>query len=364
MSNFTERDVLDSPIIEVPVIESLFPTEPSEPIIEFAEETPTNPLNNPLNILTADTTNPVLSIDSFAGLPGETVTVPITISDSEEVESLTISLIYDTSILNLFDPDPFTATNEGVRSANNSNFVLEANNPVANVNEETGEVQIALVVTPDSPNLNGSGSAEAILEIDFEIDGDAELGSLADINLESVRVGINGSELVFDNDNLVDGDVTVGNPTLEAALDTNINRFQNSDIPGTFIFAGEAESASIRSSFPQFAEEGVAFRVADEEAEGFIPIFRFQSVNTPGTFLFVEEAERQSVNANFSADFTEEGLAFFVLPATSIIGETFFRFQNSDRPGTFLFAGEQESISIRANFPQFIEEGAAFNVAI
>jgi len=362
MSDSTERNILDSAIIEIPIIESLSPTEAEEQTIEIDNQISSNSLGEPVNILTVDTTNPVLSIDSFSGLPGEPVTVPITISDSEAVESLTINLSYDTSILNLFDPDPTTATNEGVRSANNSNFVLETNNPVANVNEETGEVQIALVVDPASPNLNENSSNGAILEIDFEIDGDADLGSLADIDLETVRVGINGNELVFDNENLVDGDIVVGNPTLEAALDTNINRFQNSDIPGTFIFAGGDESASIRANFSQFVEEGLAFRVADEAAEGFVPIFRFQSVNTPGTFLFVEEAERQSVNANFSADFTEEGLAFFVLPASSVIGETFFRFQNSDRPGTFLFAGEQESISIRANFPQFIEEGAAFNV--
>ena len=160
-----------------------------------------------------------------------------------------------------------------------------------------------------------------------------------------------------------DQEESTSTPLIDA-LDTSITRFQNSDIPGTFIFAGEEESRSIRANFPQFVEEGTAFNVADEAGEGLVPIFRFQSVNTPGTFLFVEEAERQSVNANFSADFNEEGLAFFVYSATSGIGETFSRFQNSDRPGTFLFAGEEESNSIRANFPQFIEEGAAFNVAL
>ena len=160
-----------------------------------------------------------------------------------------------------------------------------------------------------------------------------------------------------------DQEETTSTPLIDA-LDTSINRFQNSDLPGTFLFAGENESNSIRTNFPQFVEEGTAFRVADEAGEGLIPIFRFQSRNTPGTFVFVEDAERQSINANFSADFVEEGVAFFVFGASSGIGETFTRFQNSDRPGTFLFANEAESNSIRANFPQFIEEGAAFNVAI
>ncbi len=152
-------------------------------------------------------------------------------------------------------------------------------------------------------------------------------------------------------------------PTLDA-LDININRFQNSDQPGTFLFAGEEESSSIRSDFPQFEEEGFAFRVADEAGDDLVEIFRFQSVNNPGTFLFVGEEERQSVNANFSADFVEEGTAFFVLPATSEVGTTLFRFQNTNQPGTFLFANAEERTSILADFPQFVEEGAAFNVAI
>jgi len=52
------------------------------------------------------------------------------------------------------------------------------------------------------------------------------------------------------------------------------------------------------------------------------------------------------------------------LPATSALGTTIFRFQNTAQPGTFLFAGAEERTNILANFPQFVEEGAAFNVAI
>ena len=39
------------------------------------------------------------------------------------------------------------------------------------------------------------------------------------------------------------------------------------------------------------------------------------------------------------------------------------RFQNSTRSGTYLYAGEPESQKIRLNFPNFIEEKIAFNVA-
>ncbi len=175
----------------------------------------------------------------------------------------------------------------------------------------------------------------------------------------------NPSSAAIIQDEQATGTITnddLGAPLLES-LDTPITRFQNSNIPGTFLFANPSESNSIRSNFPQFVEEGTAFRVADEPGEGLNPIYRFQSANNPGTFLFANETERQSINANFSSSFNEEGIAFFVFSASSGIGETLTRFQNSDLPGTFIFASPSESNLIRRNFPQFIEEGAAFNVA-
>ena len=187
-----------------------------------------------------------------------------------------------------------------------------------------------------------------------------------DVNGDGIDDLIIGAGSADPNGNSAAGEsyVVFGGGGILGSLDMNINRFQNSDVPGTFLFAGEEESSSIRSDFPQFEEEGFAFRVADETGDDLVEIFRFQSVNNPGTFLFVEEEERQSVNANFSEDFVEEGTAFFVLPATSAVGTTLFRFQNTNQPGTFLFANAEERTSILADFPQFVEEGAAFNVAI
>ncbi|VEP11439.1 hypothetical protein H1P_1040013 [Hyella patelloides LEGE 07179] len=147
-------------------------------------------------------------------------------------------------------------------------------------------------------------------------------------------------------------------------LTSTINRFQNSDIPGTYIFAGEAESEGIRDNFSNFEEEGLAFKVADEPGDDLIPLYRFQSTLTPGTYIFAGEAERQSINANFSDSFNEEGLAFYVYGVGSEQGTEFIRFQNEERPGTYLFAGPNEAESIRNNFPNFIEEGAAFKVGI
>ena len=145
-------------------------------------------------------------------------------------------------------------------------------------------------------------------------------------------------------------------------LNTPITRFQNRDIPGTYLFAGPEESAGIRQNFPNFIEEGRAFSVATEPGEDLIPIYRFQSTQTPGTYLFVDEAERQGINRNFSNNFNEEGLAFYAYEANSGIGTTLYRFQNSGLPGTFLYTGPSERDNVLANFPAFVDEGAVFNV--
>ena len=146
-------------------------------------------------------------------------------------------------------------------------------------------------------------------------------------------------------------------------LNTKINRFQSKSIPGTYLFAGEEESENIRENFADsFTEEGLAFEVSAEPDEGLIPLYRFQSTRTPGTYLFVGEAEREGINQNFSDDFNEEGLAFYVYGVGSGEGTEFIRFQNSERPGTYLFAGPEEAQGIRDSFPSFEEEGVAFEV--
>jgi hypothetical protein len=147
-------------------------------------------------------------------------------------------------------------------------------------------------------------------------------------------------------------------------LTQTIKRFQNSDIPGTYIFAGEDESTNIRDNFANFDEEGTAFKVSFESGDDLIPLYRFQSTRNPGTYLFVGEEERQGILENFSNDFNEEGLAFYVYGVGEEKGTTFYRFQNEDKPGTYLFAGPEERENIIDNFPNFTEEGPAFEVGI
>lgn len=150
----------------------------------------------------------------------------------------------------------------------------------------------------------------------------------------------------------------------EPPLNTTVNRFQNEDVPGTYLFASEGESQGIRDNFGNFKEEGTAFKVSSEPGENLIPLYRFQSIPNPGTYLFVGEDERINVKENFSQDFAEEGLSFYVYGAGSGLGTIFYRFQNTDRPGTYIFVGAEEKEGIVRNFPNFVEEGIAFEVGV
>ncbi len=192
---------------------------------------------------------------------------------------------------------------------------------------------------------------------------DTEISTVLDINNDEK------DDLVFNpvldsnsSDQTATSSILLGRETFGENLDVNINRFQNTDIPGTYLFASEEESRSIRENFPNFAEEGLAFKVSDKPGDNLIPLYRFQNLNTPGTYIFAEQEERERIKQNFSDSFREEGLAFYVYGAGSGLGTEFIRFQNEDRPGTYLFAGEEEAQNIRNNFPNFIEEGLAFEV--
>ena len=161
-----------------------------------------------------------LSIGNVANVPGEIVTVPIFISGATGLQSLGITLNYDTDFLTLIDPNPDTATNEGVKrtgiaenwritSGEGDNPDRELPNPVANVNQETGEVRISLI-NPGNPATVDSGK---IIEIDFQISSDATVESQATIDLQEAEFGIDNEAQILANDDLDDGTVSVS-PTV------------------------------------------------------------------------------------------------------------------------------------------------------
>ena len=325
----------------------------------------------------------VLTIDNFTGSRGSTVTVPIVISDAEAVGSVKISLVYDTTILDIPDPDPDTIFNEGIRRAgmssdwllNNSEDNQATVNPVANVNEDTGEVVIVLTNPGDPPAAQSFGT---ILEIDFQISPTASLNSVANIDLQTASISVNEQELTFGESNFDDGSVTVVDRT--DLNNIQLFRFRNTTFnTGTYLFVGAEERDAILANpdFNQIFElEGngsPAFTARTKLGDDLAPFFRLQSVDIPGTYLFVSQGEYDAIFADNSAQkdkwlkegFDSQGVDipdFYLFGVGSGQGVEFNRFQNLQN-GTFLYAGPSESSGINRDpnlLSIFIDQGIAF----
>ncbi|WP_308256205.1 choice-of-anchor Q domain-containing protein [Geminocystis sp. GBBB08] len=148
----------------------------------------------------------------------------------------------------------------------------------------------------------------------------------------------------------------------DSLLNAPIYRFQNRNVPGTYLYTGTQEAQNIRTKFSNFKEEGFAFHVAEAPADNLIAMYRFQNSAKPGTYLYAGEQERQSILSN-NRNFIDEGVAFYVYGADANKGQDIYRFQSLTNPGTYLFAGETEKNNIIANFSSnFTLEGVAFEV--
>ena len=363
-----------------PLVDILEPTDFIPPVeIPPIEELP----GGSLAILDPGNLGTVLSVGEVNALPGTTLIVPIAISDAEGLQSLTLDFSFDASLLSIIDPNPNTPENESVRRAGiSADFVLEPSNPVANVNQETGEVSLSLINTQGVLEADAEGNVPSgtILEIEFVVDEDAEPGAIAEIDLQSARVGVDDADIVVGNSNLGDGSVTIAeNSTIE------LFRFRNTNFSsGTYVFVGESEREAILDNpdFNQtFSLDGVepdgtvnpAFTASTTPGDGLIPFFRLASLAVPGTFLFVSTGELNGIFAEGSdqADqwlregFDAEGNdipEFYLFDGAADRGEDFNRFQNTQN-NTFLFAGPSESDAI-ANDPNlsslFTNQGVAF----
>ncbi len=171
-------------------------------------------------------------------------------------------------------------------------------------------------------------------------------------------------DLITDHDDIIVS-LNRRQPSANSHVNIPIYRFQNTKKPGSYIFVGEAERHNIRQNFTHFQEEGFAFSVGIAPGDDLMPLYRFQNKDRPGTYIFVGEAERHNINnSQYAKEFQEEGLAFYVYKANYELGTVFYRLQNTDLPGTYIYASPEEKDNILANFGNFINEGEAFGVEI
>lgn len=235
-------------------------------------------------------------------------------------------------------------------------FTLSASGFVPGVGGEDEVVLPPFVPTGESPTPDTS---VANVEIYTVYTGNS--GNI-DPALNSIAKTTGGKSFVApDPADLVDTLLNIINLPPSGALSQQMYRFQNTSQPGTYLFASEGEAASIRANYANFVEEGAAFKVAFEKTDPLLQgFYRFRNTapGREGTYLFAGEGEAVSIRANY-ANFVEEGLAFYAY-AGGTGGTDFSRFQNSAMEGTYLFAGPGETASIQANFPSFVYEGIAF----
>lgn len=362
----------------------------------IVDELTGNPLDSVDSLFQDEPGARTISIDSVTGAPGSTVTVPVLVSDATNVVSLNLLFTYDATLLSIPDPIPETAENEGIRRGGVSqNWVLPGGgddpdsslaNPVANVNQETGEVSVSLVKTTPEPT-QGSG---VILTIDFQIAADAALETNTAIDLQASRegntsrIGVGNEDLALTDSVLNDGDLTVGETS-----PIELFRFRNTTFDtGTYVFVGEAEKDAILADpnlSGAFALDGVnedgtvnpAFIASTQPADDLLPFFRLRSLETPGTFLFVSTEEYNAIFAEGSDQrdkWEQEGLntagedipEFYLFGVGAGQGTEFNRFQNRAN-NTFLFAGPDETAAINNNpdlSGAFRDQGPAFESLI
>jgi len=192
----------------------------------------------------------------------------------------------------------------------------------------------------------------------------------SDLNLDFQDNQSGVSEITIrgtDSDSTIDETFSINvNPESigSEGFDVQYYRFQNSDLPGTYIFVDGGERASILAdpNLENFVEEGNAFKVRSTPGENLVEVNRYQSSQTPGTYLFSTASDFQSDSSITQSDFLLEGLAFYAHGANSGSGNDYYRFENNNRPGTYLFSESGERSSIIANFSTFEDQGTVWAV--
>ena len=244
---------------------------------------------------------------------------------------------------------------------NESEIYSEANDTILSANLVEIDSSSPVVISGeigDNPALISASNDVDLFEVELN-EGDT---LLADINAEINGSTLNSVLTIFD----ANGDVLFQNDDNSFDDEIELDSFVSFIAPedGTF-YVGVSSSENL-SYDPTTVNSGVGdssggyrLELTIEDSPFTTPITRFQNQDRPGTYLFAGPEESEGIRANFP-NFFEEGQAFTVAtePRDDLIH--FNRFQNLDIPNTYLYAGEEESQSIRANFPNFFEEGIAF----
>ena len=242
----------------------------------------------------------------------------------------------------------------------NGNVLLQDNQGGTFVYEIASDSLITISKTNEAvidPNGNITWQSEGITEINHNFNGTGLSAYLSSVDALSFGV------ITDKGGNLATGgQLLLTIPTAPSRFDTDIYRFQNRGIPGSYIYAGAEERDLINSNFSDtYLEEGLAFKAASAQKDNLIDLYRFRSNH--GTYLLVGETERNQIlnDPNFSGEYTEEGRAFSVYDAGSGEGTDFHRLRRLDTPGAYIYVAGDELDNIQKNLSDlYAYEGHAF----
>lgn len=268
-------------------------------------------------------------------------------------------VVYDDAVMD----DNFYSVGEGIGNITILAQNVDTGTQYQTQTWETGGYSLSLPSGNYSVNFTGNFGEN------FENKINSQIISIDSRNVKLDFIADNNYFNLNENNSIIEEEINPVNPidnnqnniTEDSLLNQAIYRFQNNNLSGTYLYAGETEKMSIEANYPNFELEGLAFYTSLSPDDSLIPIYRFHNNNINGSYLYVGEEEKVSIEANYP-NFELEGLAFYVYPVSSSQGDLVSRFQNNNVSGTYLFTGEEEKNSILENYPNFNLEGEAFRV--
>jgi len=147
-----------------------------------------------------------------------------------------------------------------------------------------------------------------------------------------------------------------------AAATLPVFRFYNVDTQTHFYTASAAERDHVIATYPQFHPEGVAFHAVAADRAGIgTPVWRFFNTSTGTHFYTASADERAHVLATWP-QFVDEGVAYRALTGTEPGTVKLFRFFNAATGAHFYTTEDDERAVVNQHLPTYADEGVVFAV--
>ena len=161
------------------------------------------------------------------------------------------------------------------------------------------------------------------------------------------------------------GQSTVSSDDPAGVTLTPVYRFLNKKMGTHFYTASEAEYKDVNDNKKaDFTYEGIAYRVSPTSTTGAVPVYRFLNKKLPYVhFYTATESEMNNVKNTMTADWGYEGVAYYVWPAKTGTQTPVWRFFKPKQAVHFYTATEAEMNNVKNTMTaDYTYEGVAYYV--